>query len=103
MHEIPVHGVTVVESWIKEGDSDKSIQLGLPKELPIGTWFIGVKVDNDEVWNEVKAGTIMGFSIEGMFREIGVELSGVKSNEESALMEIELAINSYLVSLSSQR
>ncbi len=91
-HEIPVTGVTVVESWIKEGKQDKSIQLGLP-ELPDGTWFIGTKVDEDHVWNDVKEGKVRGYSIEGFFNEVGVAMSGVKNYEAELVLELENIIS----------
>lgn len=87
-HEIPVTGVTVVESWIKEGKNDKSIELGLP-ELPDGTWFIGTKVDEEHVWSDVKEGKIKGYSIEGFFNEVGVAMSGVKNYEAELVMELD--------------
>jgi hypothetical protein len=87
-HEIPVTGVTVVESWIKEGNSDKSLSLGLT-DLPDGTWFIGTHVDDDNVWEDVKAGKVKGYSIEGFFNEVGVAMSGVKNYEAELLLEIE--------------
>ena len=37
--------------------------------VPIGTWMISVKVNNDKVWQQVKAGEVKGFSIEGYFAE----------------------------------
>lgn len=73
MHEIPVTGLTVVESWLKEGQSDKSVELGF--DLPDGTWFIGVKVKNDAVWEDVKNGTLKGFSIEAFFVWAGEQFS----------------------------
>lgn len=86
-HQYPVTGVTIVESWLKEGNSDKSLAIGL-SDLPDGTWFIGAKVDDDSVWEEVKSGAIRGFSIEGMFTEQSVEMNFV--NVESMLIkEIE--------------
>jgi hypothetical protein len=87
-HEIPVTGVTVVESWLKEGKNDKSIELGLP-ELPDGTWFIGTKVDEEHVWNDVKEGKIKGYSIEGFFNEVGVAMSGVKNYEAELVLELD--------------
>jgi hypothetical protein len=87
-HEIPVTDVTVVESWIKEGNSDKSLSLGLT-DLPDGTWFIGTHVDDDNVWEDVKAGKVKGYSIEGFFNEVGVAMSGVKNYEAELLLEIE--------------
>jgi hypothetical protein len=92
-HEVPVTGVTVVESWIKEGKNDKSIQLGLP-ELPDGTWFIGTKVDDDSVWNDVKDGKVKGYSIEGFFNEVGVTMSGVRNYEAELLLELEAILGS---------
>lgn len=64
-HQFKVQGMTVVESWIKEGDNDKSVHFGM--DYPVGTWFVGTKVENNEVWNQVKQGSIKGFSIEGEF------------------------------------
>ena len=91
-HQYPVTGVTIVESWLKEGNSDKSLALGLT-DLPDGTWFIGAKVDDDNVWEEVKSGAIRGFSIEGMFTEQSVEMHAM--NVESLLIkEIESVLAS---------
>ena len=37
-------------------------------DLPIGTWMVSMKVNNDEIWNDyVKTGLVKGFSIEGFF------------------------------------
>ena len=66
-HKTEANGITVVESWLKSDmQYDKSLALGLDKDLPLGTWFIGAYVDSNEVWEEVKKGTYKGFSIEAM-------------------------------------
>ena len=66
-HENKVSGVTVVESWIVEDPKmDKSIALGF-SELPKGTWMATYKVDNDELWSDIKEGKMHGFSVEGFF------------------------------------
>ena len=31
------------------------------------SWFVSMKVDNDEVFESVKNGTFKGFSVEGIF------------------------------------
>ena len=65
-HENKVSDVYLTESWIIEQSSkDKSNLYGFT--LPKGTWFGVYKVDNDEVWSDVKAGKYKGFSIEGIF------------------------------------
>jgi hypothetical protein len=61
-----LEGMSVVESWIIEDEKqDKSAKYGF--NLPKGTWMISMKVNNDEIWNKVKAGEVKGFSIEGYF------------------------------------
>jgi len=68
-HQEKITGLTVVESWIIEDDiHDKSRKYSL--KMPIGTWMVSMKVDNDEIWNDyVKTGKVKGFSIEGYFAD----------------------------------
>ena len=61
--------VTVVESWIVDNPSmDKSKHLGY-EDIPTGAWFVSYKVENDELWQKVKAGEVLGFSVEGLFTQ----------------------------------
>ena len=46
---------------------DKAKEYGF--SVPKGTWMISMKVDNDEVWANVKDGKVKGFSIEGHFAD----------------------------------
>jgi len=64
-----VRDVYVVESWIKEDESDKSSKYGY-ESTPIGTWFVSMKVKNDEIWKKVKEGQLNGFSVSGFFEEV---------------------------------
>jgi effector-binding domain-containing protein len=64
-----VSDVYVVESWIKEDVQDKSSKYGY-SDLPVGTWFVSMKVRNDEVWKKVKEGYLNGFSVSGYFEEV---------------------------------
>lgn len=64
-----VEDVYVVESWIKESDNDKSTDYGY-KNLPVGTWFVSMKVNNDEIWNKIKSQELNGFSVSGYFEEV---------------------------------
>ena len=38
-------------------------------ELPEGSWFGSFRVENDDVWQQVKDGDFKGFSVEGLFSE----------------------------------
>lgn len=63
-----LEGMTVVESWIVEDlVHDKSRKYGL--DMPLGSWMISVKCENDKVWAKVKKQQIRGFSIEGYFAD----------------------------------
>lgn len=75
--DVKLKDVTIVESWIKEFDQDKSNEYGF--DLPIGTWFAVMKVDNEEVKAKIKSGEINGFSIDGAFKLNNYKMS--KENE----------------------
>ena len=101
---LTLNDVTFVESWIKEDDThDKSLKYGF--DLPNGTWFAVMKVENDETWQKVKKGEVKGFSIEGnfdlekinlaknmsfkeQFREVLVEFGLAKPKEETPTIEL---------------
>ncbi len=88
-HQDRVSGVLTTESWIKEGDMDKSKMYGF--DLPNGTWFVKMRIDNDDLWNKIKEGELKGLSIEGYFVDKMQKMSDNKpTNEEirQALREI---------------
>jgi hypothetical protein len=81
-HQIPLKGLTAVESWIVESEQDKSRAYDL--NVPIGTWMVSMKVNNEDIWKQVKEGELKGFSIEGYFAD---KLE--RPNEPNNLSEIE--------------
>ena len=68
-HQMKANNLTVVESWIVEDEvKDKSAIYNL--NAPVGSWVISMKVEDDELWNEIKEGKkYTGFSIEGFFAD----------------------------------
>ena len=87
-HEHTINGLTVVESWmVEDKEKDKSALYGL--DVPVGTWMVAVKVDNEAIWQEwVKEGKVKGFSIEGYFAD-----KMKKNSEDEMLHEVVRAIN----------
>tara|TARA_R100001594_G_scaffold31677_1_gene59046 strand:- start:363 stop:1088 length:726 start_codon:yes stop_codon:yes gene_type:complete len=88
-HQDRVSGVLTVESWIKEGEQDKSKLYGF--DLPNGTWFVKMKIQNEELWQKIKEGELKGLSIEGYFTDKMEKMAEKEpTNEEilSALNEI---------------
>jgi len=86
-HEHKINGLTVVESWMVE-DKEKDKSAAYDLDVPVGTWMVAVKVDNEAIWQEwVKEGKVKGFSIEGYF------VDKMKKNaEDEMLAELAKAI-----------
>ena len=55
-------GAVMLEVWKKESDNDKSVDYGY--DLPKGTVFAKVKIEDDTLKKSIKDGEINGFSIE---------------------------------------
>jgi len=73
-HELTVKGVSLIESWIVEDPNmDKTNLYKL--DAPEGAWAVVMKIDNDEIWEDVKQGKYLGFSIEGFFSQKEQELA----------------------------
>ena len=73
-HELAVKGVSLIESWIVEDPNmDKTNLYKL--DAPEGAWAVVMKIDNDEIWEDVKQGKYLGFSIEGFFSQKEEELA----------------------------
>ncbi len=90
-HEVELNGLSVVESWLVEDDEkDKSRIYGL--DVPVGTWMVSMKVNNDDIWNNyVKTNKVKGFSIEGFFVD-KVDFSAQEISEEDAAAEVLLML-----------
>jgi hypothetical protein len=89
-HDKAIKGVHLVESWIKEGQLDKSNQYGL--NLPKGTWVGMFKITDDKIWKDyVKTGKVKGFSIEGLFSHklIKASMEEILEKEITELSELE--------------
>ena len=101
-HEINISGLSVVESWIVEGEQDKSRAYGL--NVPVGTWMVSMKVYNEDIWKDyVKTGKVKGFSIEGYFADkvnmanITQEQEGIADlTEEDKLEKLKDILSEYL-------
>ena len=85
-HETSASDITVVESWIKSDlYKDKSVALGLNENLPVGTWFCGMKVNQIDAWERIKSHELNGFSVESLIRL--EEFSKVDKNDNNMNIE----------------
>lgn len=82
-HTEVADGIYLTESWVVENPTmDKSKHLGI--DVPEGTWMVAFHVTDPFVWENVKAGKLLGFSIEGMFQR-----SSAVSNSEELCKKIQ--------------
>jgi len=86
-HKEKLNGMSVVESWVIDNPKmDKSKEYGF--NLPKGTWMIAMKVNNENIWKDVKAGKVKGFSIEGYFAD-KYEMSQEKNEREEIINKLK--------------
>jgi len=83
-HQEVVDGVSLVEAWIIEGEYDKSMNYKF--QLAEGTWFVCLKVENEDVKQKVLNKEVLGFSIEGNFA-VEKEMYMNKHDEFAAIMD----------------
>ncbi len=63
-----VEGVTLVELFIK--DSSKGLNPTYLPDVTEGSLIASYKVENEDIWNQIKAGEFRGFSLSGIFSAI---------------------------------
>lgn len=88
-HMEPAEGIVITESWlVKDTENDKSNALGL-ENVSEGSWIIGCKINNDEIWQSIREGRWHGFSIESWIDMEEIE-EFKKINKEKK--EIDMAV-----------
>ncbi|MEG1913343.1 MAG: XkdF-like putative serine protease domain-containing protein [Cloacibacillus sp.] len=58
-HDFDAKDAYVAESWLTKGVDS------LFEKEPEGSWAVGIKVESDELWNQVKKGELAGISMAG--------------------------------------
>jgi|TARA_B110000046_G_scaffold3508_1_gene3771 hypothetical protein len=82
-HDKTLKNMTIVESWIVESEKDKTRHYGM--DVPVGSWVISMKVNDDDVWNnQIKNGKVSGFSIEAFMVD-----RFAKKNDSKLKKEVE--------------
>ena len=90
-HQFEISDNVVVETWVKKSEQDQSVFYGI--EAPIGTWFIAMKIGNEDILNKAKNGVLNGFSIEGLFDDEETKTEGNLSKLEEIMNELNEMIN----------
>ena len=91
-HSERVSGVLTVESWIIDDPKmDKSTLYGF--SLPKGTWMVMMRIDNEELWKEIKEGNLKGLSIEGYFADRMEKMSEKTPTDQEILEALKEIIS----------
>lgn len=87
-------GVTIFNSFVTDNEIGIKPMAGF-EDLAEGTWFLSCKVDDDKIWQDVKEGRILGYSIEGLFTYVPVaKILMSKEELKAAIEESKLQMSS---------
>ena len=100
MHDVPLEGNTVFESWlIQDPQSDKATALGF-KNLPAGTWMVSMKIGSKGYWDsEIATGKVRGFSLEGFFKLDKTEATVAEKDKQPVIMKEQTLQNKLVLAL----
>ena len=77
----------VYQSYIVDSEKGMTSPKGL--NLQDGSWVVGVKINDKQVWEDVKSGKRKGFSVEGLFQMFKTEFKSasakVNKDEEEVI------------------
>lgn len=80
-----VNDVTIFNSFISNKELGIRPLDGFD-DVADGSWFISAKVNNDAVWAKVKSGELKGFSVEGLFNYIPLQIKPKYTLEQAEAM-----------------
>jgi Putative phage serine protease XkdF len=96
-HSMNMHHSTVpASSFIFQSfivDESKGVKSPSGLNAPDGSWIIGVKVEDDKIWNDIKSGVVKGFSIEGLFQYSQIEN---EDKDDKEIMDLIRTINNLI-------
>lgn len=79
-HKDPAGGkVKILESFIQRGDAEINGQL-----VKSGSWCLGVRIVDDQLWTDVKSGNFTGFSIGGVANRQPIEVAKASHGSRAA-------------------
>lgn len=83
-------GVYIFESWLTDKAKGKNPMQQF-KDIADGSWFISLKVEDAQLWENIKKGEFNGFSVEGFFNMEELKMSRQENDElefDKALIEM---------------
>ena len=79
-----VDGIYLFESYFVDNARGVKAPSNFDSQnLKDGSWIVSYKVDNDKVWNDIKKGKHIGFSIEGWFDKKFIKTKQTQMKKQS--------------------
>lgn len=69
--DLPVHVSDLIESFVTS--PDKIEKMGIPPGIVPTGWWVGFKINDDEVWEKVRNGELRSFSVHGRGKKVKVD------------------------------
>lgn len=91
MHDLnkDVADMFLFESYFINADKSNIPASFEGQNLQPGSWIVSYKVENPDTWEKIKNGDFVGFSIEGWFKEVEVNIKKVKQNKTKNMSLLE--------------
>jgi hypothetical protein len=93
------HSVIPAKSYLFQSYIvDESKGLSAPKgiSVPDGSWIVGMKVEDYNIWNGIKEGKVKGFSVEGFFKLVEMSKQPIEKSEEEQVLDLLRQLNEKL-------
>lgn len=101
-HDKSIQGLYTFESWVVGAGQDKVYDLCeyfTKEDIPAGSWIVSAKVENDTIWEQIEKGDFVGFSMEGLFSSLKVDMNATLER----LNKLSEALNSDMNELDKLR
>lgn len=92
-----VDGIYMIESYIV--DKERGIQPKEFSDIEDGSWIVSYKVNNLQLWEQIKEGSVKGFSVEGLFYYSENEIDKIEEKHSENTIINEEGFNAWIKNL----
>lgn len=92
-HNINVEGIFLIESYIL--NKNHQVNFNWAEGIDDGSWIVTYKVNNENIWKDIKEGKLRGFSVEvGLdLKEVNEEIKMCSEDKQNNINDINIIYN----------
>ena len=97
-HSVDVNDVYLFESYIinRERGINPPTEF---KDIPDGSWMVSLKVENDNLWSDIKSGVFKGLSVECIMDSMKINYNTINKNINDSINNSEQELLEYFKSV----